>query len=282
MFLGAARDVGSDQWDSILSCAGRKREHGVPVNLKARHSCSVSLSRGAFSWPFMSGSVTDRAVVSQSSANPMSAPQFVLSLSCPDRASMLPSVSTMLFEGGQNIPRRPAIQRCRDRPVLHACGVYGGRQRARDRGFAHAVRGCRDAICDDVPAARPLGAAASDALVSRFDHCLVDLIYRWRNGEPPIPDRGGRQSSARDLQPRRPRRNCSTIFRVTPATKFDQEIALAKLIDNTDRPRRARPAMQVLSDGLAARLVGRCITSTTRSFRGSRVRGYRSTPARHR
>src|SRR5438552_19029852 len=37
------------------------------------------------------------------SKNPMSGPQFVLSLSCPDRPGIVAAVSTFLFDSGQNI-----------------------------------------------------------------------------------------------------------------------------------------------------------------------------------
>ena len=112
-------------------------------------------------------------------------------------------------------------------------------------------------------------------LVSKFDHCLVDLIYRWRTGElAMIPTA---------VVANHPRETYGSVelgdipfhyLPVTPATKFDQEIALAKLIDaaGTDLIVLAR-YMQVLSDGLASKLAGRCINihhSFLPGFRGAR------------
>jgi formyltetrahydrofolate deformylase len=112
-------------------------------------------------------------------------------------------------------------------------------------------------------------------LVSKFDHCLVDLIYRWRTGElAMIPTA---------IVANYPREAYGSVelgdipfhhLPVTPTTKFDQEIVLKKLIDDTatDLVVLAR-YMQVLSDGLASKLAGHCINihhSFLPGFKGAR------------
>lgn len=98
-------------------------------------------------------------------------------------------------------------------------------------------------------------------LVSKFDHCLVDLLYRWRIGELPmevcaIVSNYSRETYAHlDLQ--------GVPFHylpVTKRTKMEQEASIWELVNemNADLVVLAR-YMQVLSDGLTAKLAGRCI-----------------------
>jgi formyltetrahydrofolate deformylase len=98
-------------------------------------------------------------------------------------------------------------------------------------------------------------------LVSKFDHCLADLLYRWRIGELPMDLVG--------IAANHPRETFGHLdvdavpfhhLPVTRDTKLEQEGQLWALI----RESRAELVvlaryMQVLSDGLAAKLVGRCI-----------------------
>ena len=205
----------------------------------------------------------------------MSGPQFVLSLSCPDRPGIVAAVSTMLFDSGQNILD---AQQFNDVETGHffmrVVFTGAGNERAladlRTRFEEIATRFAMTFRLRDRSAPQRVML-----LVSKFDHCLVDLIYRWRNGElPMIPIA---------VVANHPRETYSHVdlgdipfhhLPVTPATKFDQEIALAKLIDQTatDLVVLAR-YMQVLSDGLASRLAGRCINihhSFLPGFKGAR------------
>lgn len=98
-------------------------------------------------------------------------------------------------------------------------------------------------------------------LVSRFDHCLVDLLYRWRAGELAM-DIAGVVSNY-------PRETYSNLMLgdlpfwylpITRETKREQEQQLRAVIEETgtDLVVLAR-YMQVLSDELATDLYGRCI-----------------------
>jgi len=98
-------------------------------------------------------------------------------------------------------------------------------------------------------------------LVSRFDHCLVDLLYRWRSGELPMDVVG--------IVSNYPREIYSNIMLgdlpfwhlpITRETKPEQERQLRGVIEETgaDLVVLAR-YMQVLSDELATDLFGRCI-----------------------
>ncbi len=98
-------------------------------------------------------------------------------------------------------------------------------------------------------------------LVSKFDHCLADLLYRWRIGELPFVPVG--------VIANHPAKSYSHVdlgdipfhhLPVTRDTKLEQEAKVWDLIreSQADLVVLAR-YMQVLSDGLAAKLMGRCI-----------------------
>lgn len=97
-------------------------------------------------------------------------------------------------------------------------------------------------------------------LVSKFDHCLVDILYRWRNGELPMDIVGivsnhPRESFGADLG--------SIPFHhlpVTRETKAAQEAQIRAIVQGeaVDLVVLAR-YMQILSDEMAGFLNGRCI-----------------------
>jgi formyltetrahydrofolate deformylase len=123
---------------------------------------------------------------------------------------------------------------------------------------------------------RPLDQLKRVALmVSRFDHCLVDLLYRWRSGElrmDPVA-----------IVANSPRETYAHIdfgeipFHYLPIsrqTKMEQEAQAWEIIKSAkaDLIVLAR-YMQILSDGFAAKLQGRCVNihhSFLPGFKGAR------------
>jgi formyltetrahydrofolate deformylase len=97
-------------------------------------------------------------------------------------------------------------------------------------------------------------------MVSNFDHCLEDLLYRHRLGELQM-DVTAIVSNHVTLQPTAMRHNLPYFhLPVTPGTKPEQERRLLELIDST----RAELVvlaryMQILSDDLCTQLRGRAI-----------------------
>jgi len=111
-------------------------------------------------------------------------------------------------------------------------------------------------------------------MVSKFDHCLVDLLYRWRNGllhvdipavvsnHPDVAETAERYSIPFHHLP------------VTADTKAEQESAIMSIVDehNVDLAVLAR-YMQILSDDLCQRLDGRAINihhSLLPGFKGAK------------
>jgi formyltetrahydrofolate deformylase len=112
-------------------------------------------------------------------------------------------------------------------------------------------------------------------MVSKFDHCLADLLYRWRTGEIEMDVVG--------IIANHPRETYAHLdfdgipFHYLPstkATKMEQEAQVWETIRaaKTDLVVLAR-YMQILSDGLCAKLAGRCINihhSFLPGFKGAR------------
>ena len=106
----------------------------------------------------------------------MSGPQFVLSLSCPDRPGIVAAVSTMLFDSGQNILDAQQFNdvetgRFFMRVVFTASGSELALADLRARFEEIATRFAMTFRLRD--RSEPQRVML---LVSRFDHCLVDLI----------------------------------------------------------------------------------------------------------
>lgn len=112
-------------------------------------------------------------------------------------------------------------------------------------------------------------------LASRFDHCLVDLLYRVRIDELPMQVAGIVSNHGREAYD-------GVDFGdvpfhhlpVTAATKAAQEAALRRVIEESGAELIVLARyMQILSDGMAAFLAGRCINihhSFLPGFKGAR------------
>jgi formyltetrahydrofolate deformylase len=111
-------------------------------------------------------------------------------------------------------------------------------------------------------------------MVSRYDHCLVDLLYRYDNGELPV-EIPLVVSNHEDCRPIAERYGIPfVVLPVTPETKSEQERRLLALVEEhaIDVVVLAR-YMQVLSDDLCSQLPGRIINihhSFLPGFKGAR------------
>jgi formyltetrahydrofolate deformylase len=191
----------------------------------------------------------------------MPAMRNVLTLSCSNRPGIVAKVSTALFEGGFNILDAQQFDdtetgnffmRVIFDSVADAVDLPTFRQR-----FAEVA----------APFSMNWSLRAGDEkkrvliLVSRFDHCLVDLIYRWRSGELPMDIVGIGANYPRDTYAHIDLGDIPFHhLPVTKQTKLEQETQVWDLVRNSkaDVIVLAR-YMQILSDGLVAKLQGRCI-----------------------
>lgn len=97
-------------------------------------------------------------------------------------------------------------------------------------------------------------------MVSKYDHCLTDLLYRYHKGEMKMQI-SAIVSNHLDLRPMAEREGIRFVYLpVTPQTKAAQEAELRKLIEETGTELVVLARyMQILSDDLCRYLAGRAI-----------------------
>ena len=191
----------------------------------------------------------------------MARPSFVLTLSCPNRPGIVAAVAGRLFEAGCNILDAQQFDdtetdRFFMRVVFDPVDGRGDADELR-QGFAPVGErfGMAWSLRDRATRRRVL------LLVSKFDHCLADLLYRWRIGELPMDPVG--------IAANHPRETFAHLdfggvpfhhLPVSRDTKLEQEGQLWALIRDSGAELVVLARyMQVLSDRLAAKLGGRCI-----------------------
>jgi formyltetrahydrofolate deformylase len=201
--------------------------------------------------------------------------QFVLTLSCPDRPGIVSAVSTFLAHNGQNILDAQQFNDVETghffMRVVFTAADLAVELSALQTGFA--------AIAERFHMDWQMRNRASQRrvmlLVSKSDHCLADILYRWRTGEL--------QMIPTAIVSNHPREIFSNLdfgeipfhhLPVTKETKREQENAIWNLVveTRTDLVVLAR-YMQILSDEMSAKLSGRCINihhSFLPGFKGAR------------
>lgn len=189
------------------------------------------------------------------------APNFVCTLSCPNRPGIVAAVSMCLFEAGCDIQEANQFDdmatghffmrvvfrfvepsqtlddlRERFRPIAER---YAMHWTMRDQGIRRRVM----------------------LLASRFDHCLADLLYRWRIGELPMNIVGILSNYPRSIYAHLDFDDIPFMhFPVTKQTKLEQEVRIWETIQEVQAELVVLARyMQILSDGLAAKLTGHCI-----------------------
>lgn len=199
--------------------------------------------------------------------------QFVLTLSCPDRAGIVAAVSNHLADRGGNIVEAqqfgdPETARFFMRLVFENATHDISRLDADFALFAQQWH-MQWTMRDRHRRRRVL------LLVSKFDHCLADILYRWRIGELPMEIVGVVANHPRETY--RHLDFDAIPFHYLPvdaASKATQEAALGELIEQADVELVVLARyMQVLSSELVARLAGRCINihhSFLPGFKGAR------------
>ena len=202
----------------------------------------------------------------------MSAP-LILTLSCDDKPGIVARVTGNLFESGANILEAqqfddPASGRFFMRVVMDAgeSDVIALREKFAPVAQAYAM----DWTLRDTTHKRKVVL-----MVSKFDHCLGDLLYRTRIGELPmevVAILGNHPKEALSI---------SLIgdipyyhLPITKDTKPQQEAEVKRIVTETGAELVVLARyMQILSDDLAAFLSGRCINihhSFLPSFKGAK------------
>ncbi|MCA6241922.1 MAG: formyltetrahydrofolate deformylase [Phenylobacterium sp.] len=198
---------------------------------------------------------------------------MILTLSCPDRPGIVARVSTLLFEHGANIVDAQQFDDGETgrffMRVVFTPGPSG----------AAAVRPGLEALAEDLAMdwtlRDPKARRRVMILASQTDHCLADLIWRWRQGELPMDISAVVSNHPEASFPHTDLKGIAFHhLPVSPETKVDQEARLRNLIaaTGTDLVILAR-YMQILSEDMALHLAGRCLNihhSFLPGFKGAR------------
>ena len=199
---------------------------------------------------------------------------YILTISCVDHPGIVAAVTTLL--------------------ARHGCNIFDAQQFndvETGRFFMRMEFGF--VASDNIGALREaIGPVAADhgldyrlrpsaerkrvlLLVSKFDHCLVDLLYRWRIGEMPTDIVG--VASNHSIEALGHVDLGDLPFHHLPVSKEDkpaQEARILELVAATDADLVVLARyMQILSDDLAGKLAGRCINihhSFLPGFKGAR------------
>jgi formyltetrahydrofolate deformylase len=200
--------------------------------------------------------------------------EFVVLLSCPDQRGVVASVTTLLFERGANIEESQQFDDVRTDQFFMRIRFSvepGGAvlEQWREWFLPVAERYAMEWSIRD--ASVPYRAVV---MVSKFGHCLNDLLFRWRSGGLNV-DLRAVVSNHPDLEPLA--RSYGIPYHhvpVTAATKREAEDAVRAIVEHheADLVVLAR-YMQILSDDLARDFSGRAINihhSFLPSFKGAK------------
>ncbi|MGA8995921.1 MAG: formyltetrahydrofolate deformylase [Nocardioidaceae bacterium] len=206
----------------------------------------------------------------------MTAPTFVLTLACPDRAGIVHAVSGLLVEQHGNILESQQFDDvAEDRFFMRVRFAVDAPPSA---DLLETLRAAFTPVAERFAMSWELWGATAPyrtlILVSKFSHCLNDLLFRWSKEALQI-DVVGVVSNHLD---------CETMTKsygvpyhhipVTPETKAESEARLLDLVDSLDVDLVVLARyMQVLSDDTCRALEGRAINihhSFLPSFKGAR------------
>ena len=202
----------------------------------------------------------------------MTIENYYLTLTCPNKPGIVAAVSTYIFQTGGDIEEAQQFDDKASKRffmrVSFSCPTDGNTLRS---GFAEIAKHFE--LTWNLRAVKDLKRVL--IMASKLDHCLVDLLYRWRIGELPMIICGIVSNHPQEVY-------ASIDFAdipfhhlpVTPETKPAQETKLLEIMADSkvDMVILAR-YMQILSDDLSTKLSGRCINvhhSFLPSFKGAK------------
>lgn len=200
--------------------------------------------------------------------------EFILSFDAPERIGIVHAVSGILVEHGLDIVESRQFDDRRSGRFFMRLHVAAPAGAVDEDAFRSAIAGLEASLGLRWRLRRAGATTRVLIMVSRFDHCLNDLLYRARTGELPIEvvavvsnhkDHAGLAGW-----------HSVPFFHVpvTPETKPEAEAKLLEIADRFDAELIVLARyMQVLSNELSTALSGRCINihhSFLPSFKGAK------------
>jgi formyltetrahydrofolate deformylase len=187
--------------------------------------------------------------------------QFVIKISCPATSGIVAAVTSYLADHGCYISEMAQFDDELSgtffmRAVFRFNTGLAGDIAALEQGFVD-VAGKFGMTWELHDASQPMRVLL---MVSKFDHCLADLLYRQHKGDLHMQITAI-VSNHLDLRPMAEREGIRFIYLpVTKETKAQQEAELMKIVDETRTELVVLARyMQILSDDLCKQLSGRAI-----------------------
>lgn len=210
-----------------------------------------------------------------SAHKPESCRSYILTLSCPNRPGIVASISRALFDLGADIAGAQQF----DEQESHVFFMRIVFSLPASEPELATLEGVLAGIAADLDMKWSLRESARPTrtviMVSRFDHCLVDLLYRWRIGELAIEPVA--------IIANHPRETYAHInmegvpfhyLPVSSTNRPEQEARIEQIVRDTGAELVVLARyMQILSDRMSAWLAGRCINihhSFLPGFKGAR------------
>ena len=198
---------------------------------------------------------------------------LVLTLSCADRPGITAQVTGLLFEHGGNILEAQQFNDRTSDTFFMRIAFDPGASDADDLRAAFAPFARRSAMSWKlVRRDRPRRVLI---MASRFDHCLTDLLYRWRIGELAMEPVAIVSNHPREAISHA---NLGEIpfhhLPVSAGNRQEQEGRVREIAEACDAELVVLARyMQILSDAQAAHFAGRCVNihhSFLPGFKGAR------------
>jgi formyltetrahydrofolate deformylase len=191
----------------------------------------------------------------------MSSARHILTLSCANRPGIVAKVATALFDGGFNILDAQQFDDTETgdffmRVVFNPASAHAEVEALSEK-FKVIAAGLAMRW-----SMRPVDQLKRVVLmVSRFDHCLVDLLYRWRSGELAMDPVAIIANYPRETYARIDFGDIPFHYLpIAKQTKMEQEAQAWEVIKSAEADLVVLARyMQILSDGFAAKLQGRCV-----------------------
>ena len=186
---------------------------------------------------------------------------YILTISCPATSGIVAAVSSYLAQSGCYISELAQFDD-ESNGTFFMRAVF--RFNDAKTGSIDKLRTDFGSIANDFAMQWKLYSAAQPMkvllMVSKFDHCLSDLLYRYHKGQLHMQITAV-VSNHLDLRPMAEREGIRFIYLpVTPETKDQQEAELLKIVAETETELVVLARyMQILSNNLCKQLAGRAI-----------------------
>jgi len=191
----------------------------------------------------------------------MSSARHILTLSCANRPGIVAKVATALFDGGFNILDAQQFDDTETGDFFMRVVFNPAATHAQIEALSEKFKVIAAGLAMRW-SMRPVDQLKRVVLmVSRFDHCLVDLLYRWRSGELAMDPVAIIANYPRETYARIDFGDIPFHYLpIAKQTKMEQEAQAWEVIKSAEADLVVLARyMQILSDGFAAKLRGRCV-----------------------